>query len=83
MDQFKTRRGDIIFVLLILMSIVAMVNVIVLNSQYSSVSSEQAIATAEAYALDSSEKFAGKFDYVREITQAVAATVKHSCSFPS
>ena len=80
MDQFKTRRGDIIFVLLILMSIVAMVNVIVLNSQYSSVSSEQAIATAEAYALDSSEKFAGKFDYVREITQAVAATAKPSTS---
>ena len=71
-EQFKTRKGDIIFVLLILMTIVAMVNVLVLHSQYSSGASDQAIATAEAYALDVSEKFSGKLSSVRDKTKAIA-----------
>ena len=73
---FKTRRVDLVFVLLIMISITALVNVIVLQSQYSSGASEQAIATAEAYALDASEKFSGKFDYIRETTQAIATIAR-------
>ena len=71
-ERLKNRRGDIVFVLLILMSIAAMINVLVLYSQYSSVASDQAVATSEAYSLDVSEKFAAKFDYMREKTQAIA-----------
>ena len=71
-ERIKTWRGDLVFVLLILVSIAAMVNVIVLQSQYSSGASDQAIATAEAYSLDVSEKFAGQIEYVRERTTAVA-----------
>ncbi len=72
MDQFKAHRFDIAFVILILITIAAFVNVIVLTSQYYSGSSEQAVSTAETYALDISEKFEGKMDYVREKTSAVA-----------
>lgn len=71
-EQFKTKKGDIVFILLILMTIVAMVNVLVLQSQYSSGANDQAVATSEAYALDVSEKFAGRLDSVRERTQAIA-----------
>ena len=72
MDQFKTRRVDIAFVLLILVSIAAMVNIIVLTSQYYTGSSEQAVRAAEVYSLDAQEKFEGKLDYIREKTEAVA-----------
>ena len=81
MDQkFKTRRGDIVFVLLILVSIAAMVNVFVLQSQYSSVSNDQAVATAEAYSLDVTEKFSAKLDYIRGKTQTTVDTAKAATS---
>ena len=73
---FKTRRVDLVFVLLIMISITALVNVVVLQSQYSSATSEQAIATAEAFALDASEKFSGRFEYIREKTQAIATMAR-------
>ena len=72
MDKFKAHRVDIAFVILILITIAALVNVIVLTMQYYTGSSEQAVSTAETYALDVREKFASKMDYIREKTQAVA-----------
>ena len=72
MDQFRTRRVDIAFVLLILVSLAAMVNVIVLTMQYYTGSSEQAVRAAEVYSLDAQEKFVGKIDAIREKTEAVA-----------
>ena len=72
MDQFKTRRVDVIFILLILVSLAAMINIIVLTSQYYTGSSEQAVRAAEAYALDAQEKFESKMDYIRDKTEAVA-----------
>ena len=72
MDQFKTRRVDIAFVVLILVSIAAMVNIIVLISQYYTGSSEQAVRAAQVYSLDAQEKFESKLDHVREKTEAVA-----------
>ena len=72
MDRFKTRRVDIAFILLILVTLAAMVNIIVLTYQYASGSSEQAVTTAESYALDAEEKFASRMDYLREKTEAVA-----------
>ena len=72
MDQFKTRRVDIAFVLLILVSLAAMVNIIVLISQYYTGSSEQAVRAAEVYSLDAQEKFVGRIDSVREKSEAVA-----------
>ena len=72
MDQFKTRRVDIAFVLLILVSIIAVVNIVVLTLQYYTGSSEQAVRAAQVYSLDAQEKFEGKLDYIRENTEAVA-----------
>ncbi len=72
MDRFKTRRVDIAFVLLILVSLAAMVNIIVLTSQYYTGSSEQAVRAAEVYSLDAQEKFVGKIDAIREKTESVA-----------
>ncbi|MBP5466545.1 MAG: GGDEF domain-containing protein [Clostridia bacterium] len=76
MEGVRTRKVDLVFILLILISIAALVNVSMLNSQYLSGTSEQAIATAEAYSLDTGEKFAGRFGYVKEKTAAIAATAR-------
>lgn len=78
MKSDKMKKGDIVFVLLILVSIAAMVNVLVLNSQYLSGASEQAVLTAQAYSLDASEKFSGKFEYIRQKTKAVADIARSS-----
>ena len=72
MERFKTHRVDVVFILLILVSVAAMINIIILTSQYSSGSSAQTIATAEVYALDVREKFTAKMDGIREKTKSVA-----------
>ena len=75
MDHSKTRKVDIAFILLILVSLAAMVNLIVLASQYYAGTSDQSVRAAEVYALDVQEKFEGKMDYIREKTEAIAFIV--------
>lgn len=72
MNRFKTGRVDFAFVLLILVSIAAMINIIVLTFQYASGTSEQAVRSAEVYSMDVQEKFSAEMDSVRDRTQAVA-----------
>ena len=72
MDQLKTRKVDIAFILLILVSLAAMVNIIVLTLQYYNGSTEESIRAAEVYSLDAQEKFEGRMDYIREKTDAIA-----------
>ena len=69
----KFYKGDIIFVVLLLVSIAALVNVFVLMSQYSSGTQEQAVLMASAYADDVGAQFGKRMDAVRAKTQAVAS----------
>ena len=63
MDHSKTRKVDIAFILLILVSLAAMVNLIVLASQYYAGTSDQSVRAAEVYALDVQEKFEGNLRF--------------------
>ena len=76
--RVKFNKGDIIFVILLLVSVAALVNVFVLMSQYSSGTSEQALLMASAYAEDAGGKFGKRMDIIREKTQSVA-TMAASC----
>ena len=70
--RLKFNKGDIIFVILLLVSVAALVNVFVLMSQYSSGTSEQALLMSSAYAEDAGSKFTRRMDIIRERTQSVA-----------
>ena len=69
----KFNRNDLIFVVLVLVSIIALVNVFVLMSQYSSGTSEQALLMSSAYAEDAGGKFTKQINLIREKTSSVAA----------
>lgn len=70
--RLKFNKGDLLFVVLLLVSIAALVNVFVLMSQYSSGTTDQALLMASAYAEDAGGKFVKRMDVIREKTQSIA-----------
>ena len=72
-DKIKFNKGDIIFVILILVSIAALVNVFVLIDKYSSGTQEQAVLMTSAYAEDAGGAFRAEMDLLRGKAEVVAS----------
>ncbi|MBO4262569.1 MAG: EAL domain-containing protein, partial [Clostridia bacterium] len=72
-EKIKFNRGDIVFVILILVSVAALVNVFVLMDKYSSGTQEQAILMSSAYADDAGSAFRKQMDLLRGKAEAVAS----------
>ncbi|MBO7377680.1 MAG: EAL domain-containing protein [Clostridia bacterium] len=70
--KVKFERGDFIFVILILVSIAALVNVFVLVSMYSSGTQEQALLMSSAYAESAGVEYRKQMDFLRSKAQAIA-----------
>ena len=73
----SSRGGDIAFVILLLISVVALVTILNLSMQYSAGTNEQAVLMAETYSEELNNRFELQIGGFREKTTALAVAVKN------
>lgn len=71
-NNFSYRGRDVSFVVLLLVSLAAFFNILVLSLNYSSGTEEQAVITAETYSDDAKTAFVTRLNSLREKTRSIA-----------
>ena len=73
------KGGDIAFVVLLIISLIAMITILSLAMQYSSGMNDQAVLISETYSEDVNSKFRLQIDAFRERTSALALPLQGPC----